>query len=183
MKKIDDNALNSRIRAYYEYRRSHPYYYKEWTTNSEVVIGCKKILDAIADHIKKIVTQIVGDRIFTIKVSQGASYFPKVPWIGLMFEGETPTDGVYPVIVFFEKGLVVGCVESLMKPQRDFSAKFGFSLEKLETSNNRLCEYADEHMSYESSFFDLNEIDFDKLNKSLQTAIEVYDRYRNTYST
>lgn len=183
---IDGNAINNSIRAYYDYRKNHPYHHKEWRTNSNVVADCKQILNTIADYVKTIVTQIIGDRSFTIKVSQGASYFPKTPWIGVMFEGETPTNGVYPVIAFYDDGFIIGCVESLMKPQRDFSAKFGFSLEtlsKLKTENDRLHEHADEHMSNESSFFDPSEVDFDKLSKSLETAIKVYDQYRNTYST
>ena len=118
------------IQKYYEYRKLHPYYYLDWRTNGENAKQCKIILHEIADALRPVVDQVVsefGKLPYSIRVSSGASYFPKNPWIAILFHGETPTDGIYPVLGFWGEdsmGFLLGCTESCQNPKPGFAEKY-----------------------------------------------------------
>ena len=120
--------FNDLLQSYYEFKKQHsPYDYREWRVGGELVKKCKSILDQIAEHIKAVLIHKVGLRggDFIVTSASGTGYYPKSPWIGIFKNGECATDGVYPVLGFYNNsdGCFIGCVESFNNPQ------FGFQRE------------------------------------------------------
>lgn len=167
--------------------KAKPYDHKEWKTNGSLADQCSKILESIKETLSDVSAEW-GMADAEIYVSKGASYFPKVPWIGILFEGEKPTDGVYPVIVFHKDGVIVACTESIANPQADFSSRCytAEEIEKRMTDDGKaILPYVDEHMVRDSitwlSYDDVEAMTADKIKMSLRLAIEERQNYRKDH--
>ena len=88
------SAMNDFVRLKKKYS---PYNYQEWKTNlsddNSPSNQCKKILGRMKEVLEIMLTNF-AEQTAKVYCCKGASYFPKVPWIGIMFEGETPN--IYP---------------------------------------------------------------------------------------
>jgi len=130
MLEFSEEKFNDALKRYYQYRDSHPYYYLDWRTNGSIAKECKSLLQPIADGLRALVTVLVSDKEnlkdFKIRISSGAAYFPRNPWIAVLFKGESPTDGIYPVFSFYDNdsGFLIGCTESIRNVQPDFSERY-----------------------------------------------------------
>lgn len=127
---FSEEAFNDALSEYYKFRKEHPYYYLDWRTNGENAYECKKRIEKIAESLRPaldaLTVAVEAPMKFALRVSSGASYFPKNPWIAILFGGETPTRGVYPVCYFYgeDEGFIIGCTESIRNPQQGFSEQF-----------------------------------------------------------
>lgn len=163
-----------------------PYNYQEWKTNltetESPANRCKRVLERLKGQIESILEKLAvkGAQVYCCK---GASYFPKIPWLGVMFEGEAPTDGVYPVLSLYADGFIIGCVESIKRPQRDFVSRC-YSFEEIEDGrkkNDAFFKSIDEHCSKKSRWFPfarLNDISAQEIESAIHSAIEDYKDYR-----
>ena len=163
-----------------------PYNYHEWRTNNSEVDSpanqCKRILERLKRLIEAILEKlaVTDAKVYCCK---GASYFPKVPWIGIMFRGEEPTDGVYPVLSLSTDGLLIGCVESIKRPQRNFASRcYSFEeINKGRKSNNPSFNSIDEHCSKKCQWFSftrLSDISAQEIESAIKGAIEDYRDYK-----
>ena len=158
MKEFDYSGLKSEIEAFYDLKKTNsPYDYKKWKISSTddncLASKTSRILTRIRDQIEILCKDFAQDNAFEVRICKGASYFPKIPWIGVFFNGERATDGVYPFMSFPDAGIVIGCVESLVEPQQDFSKEYGFPpnvIGENRKSGRAVFDYLDEHYSKKS---------------------------------
>ena len=162
------------------------YNYQEWKTNlsndNSPSNQCNKILGRLKELLEIVLENlsVQNAKVYTCK---GASYFPKVPWVGIMFEGETPTDGVYPVLSLYDDGFIVGCVESISRPQLNFSSRC-YSAEEIKNgleSGVQWFNYVDEHCSKKCQWFSferIDEITALQIEDSFRSAIKEYRDYK-----
>lgn len=167
--------------------KAKPYDHNEWKTNGSLADQCSKILESIKETLSDVSAEW-GMADAEIYVSKGAGNFPKDPWIGILFEGEKPTDGVYPVLGFYEDGLTICCVESFSQPQADFSSRCytAEEIEKRMTDDGKaILPYVDEHVVRDSmtwlSYDDVEAMTADKIKMSLRLAIEERQNYRKDH--
>ena len=178
MAEFDIAKFNELIREYYKFRSEHPYHYLDWRTNGENAKKCKNILDNLAVQLKILVGEFVADVKFDIRVSKGASYFPKSPWIGVMFEGEKAKNGVYPVFSFNEedRGFLVGCVDSIANPQPNFQ-KYCFTSDEIRKLGSPISY--DEHLAKNAKWFPAeSDVKREELSEAFRNAIEIRNQYR-----
>lgn len=104
-----DKKFNELINSYYEYKDKHPYRGAEWRANGENARACVGILTQIGEQIRQLINDenLVHGYHYEVHVSQGVGCFPRSPWVGLLFNNERPTHGVYPVFGFFNND--AGC--------------------------------------------------------------------------
>lgn len=127
---FDVSEFNRLVGAYFAYRDEHPYDSRTWKTSGDLAKGCRDVLKSIAGQLEALVARILEDEDldvgFRMHISRGAGIFPKIPSILVLFDGEKPTNGVYPEFRFLENhaGWYVACVESAMQPQGDFAQRF-----------------------------------------------------------
>lgn len=162
------------------------YNYQEWKTNlsddNSPTNQCKKILGRLKELLE-IVLENLSVQDAEVYTCKGASYFPKVPWVGIMFEGENPTDGVYPVLSLYDDGFIVGCVESISRPQLNFASRC-YSAEEIKKgrgSGAQLFRYVDEHCSKKCQWFsfdEIYEISAQQIEEAFQSAIVEYKDYK-----
>lgn len=101
-----------------------PYDYRAWTTSktreNTPAAQCRGILERMRKELKAFVS---GMRpLPNVRPSHGAAYFPRHPWIALLFgKKNKPTDGIYPALGLSEHGMIVGCVESIGRLQPQFA--------------------------------------------------------------
>lgn len=186
MATFDEKKFNDLLKSYYEFVSTHKYYYLDWRTNSSNALNCKEILNKIVSQLKNIINDndINEGKNYTIKVSSGASYFPRLPWIGVFFDNEKPTNGVYPVLGFYgdNDGFFVGCTESISNVQPNFSKKFhnkesfpeySKQWEDMGFKNNN-------HIALPFTIFKKNDwIDSYSLVNAFKSAFDIYRDYRN----
>ena len=182
MAEFDIAKFNELIREYYKFRSEHPYHYLDWKTNDENAIKCKDILGALATQLNILVSKIpIAGVKFVTHVSKGASYFPRSPWIGVMFEGEKAKNGVYPVLSFSGegKGFFVGCVDSIANPQPNFQ-KYCFTSDEIK--DNHVSEPSisyDEHLAKGAKWFPAeSDVKREDLYEAFRNAIEIRNQYR-----
>ena len=162
------------------------YNYQEWKTNlsddNSHSNQCKKILGRLKELLE-IVLENLSVQDAEVYTCKGASYFPKVPWVGIMFEGENPTDGVYPVLSLYDDGFIVGCMESISRPQLNFASRC-YSAEEIKKgrgSGAQLFRYVDEHCSKKCQWFSFERIDeltAMQIEDAFQSAIMDYKNYK-----
>lgn len=169
--------------------KNTPYDCEKWKTNSgeenSLADRCVKILESIKNTLAEVSAEWKMDGA-EIYVCKGAGYFPKVPWIGILFSGEKPTDGVYPVIGFYEDGLAIGCVESFSRPQGDFWKRCFTPTEvkkaKKSEGGGSSFRHIAVHMSSKTKWFafsDMDGITAEKLEEAVRSAVEEYHAWRN----
>ena len=182
--------FNNLLQGYYEFKKKHsPYDYREWRVGGEIVKDCKNILDQIAEHIKAVLIQKMGLRAedFTVTSASGTGYYPKSPWIGIFKNGECATDGVYPVLGFYNDsdGCFIGCVESFTNPQFGFQSEYcrndGLSdKDKRSLENTGLDN--DTHLARMPKIFEASsEISENCLIEALTSALDIHKKYREKY--
>lgn len=168
--------------AYLELRkRSGAYNYSEWRTGGKYAKECKSILDDVKSQLELILTEL-GERGFEVYCCKGASYYPKRPWIAILFAGEQPTDGVYPVLDFTDgaNGLIIGCVESVARPQYGFTEEYSCGEECLVQSNG----YIDEHFSKHSVMLSASQVEkltFEEFSGYLRNVLDECHSYRREH--
>ena len=184
--------INSLLVEYFQFKEAHsPYLGREWKTNGPLAIQCKSILDRLARELDKFIqNRNLAKETYHIRVSSGAAYYPRTPWIGVFFGGEEPTDGIYPVVSFFENnsGFYIACVESIAKPQP------GFSKELCDLRRQTLADveydrdlFEDElgdveHVAFPAAVFGRQEkISTSHLEGALINAFRLYRQYRNDH--
>lgn len=138
--------------------------------------ACVKILESIKDTLENVRAEwkLKGA---TIHISKGAGYFPKVPWIGILFKGEKPADGVYPVFWLYEDGLTIACVESFTRPQVDFPRSCDLS-----KGTDPGARHTSVHMAKGSvtwiPYDGLGKLTASSIEKAVRKAIDAYHAYR-----
>lgn len=113
--KFDGDRFNSLLSEYYQLKREHSYDSEVWRSNGECARRCKGILAGLAEQVDALIQDHrLLDEPFRVQHAKGAAFFPTNPWIGVFCDGETPTDGIYPVLDLRndEDFIFVGCVGS-----------------------------------------------------------------------
>lgn len=113
--RFEDVKFNNLLSEYYRLKRAHPYDSEVWRSNGECARRCKGILAGLAEQVDALIQDHrLLDEPFRIQHAKGAAFFPMNPWIGVFCDGETPTDGIYPVLDLRndEDFIFVGCVGS-----------------------------------------------------------------------
>ena len=183
-------TFSNLLKRYYEFKRQHsPYDYREWRVGGEVAKQCKSILDEIAEHIKVVLIQkgLLREGDFTVTSASGTGYYPKSPWIGIFKNGECATDGVYPVLGFYNDsdGCFIGCVESFTNPQFGFQSKYCLDDNLTEDEKSKLKAIGldnDSHIARMPHIFSSTcEISEDSLLQALQSALNIQIEYRRAY--
>lgn len=183
---FDIKKFNGLIRGFFELKqKTDPYYYKEWRTNGTLARECAKILDGIRQQLDFLIAaERLLERIkYSVKCCKGASWYPRVPWIGILCEGEKPMNGVYPVIAFQSKEWYVGCVESAAKQQEDFAERYNLKHRTEENLTFLRAVGLDKfkHIALMPSIFNADrEVTKEDLCKALSSAIHIYREFRNS---
>ena len=117
-KKIDAacrNVLNTK-------RTRIPYRRNEWVMGGELATRTHEALESVVPLIQQLIDSDPSYAGGKVRACRGTGYFPRWPWIGVFYPGQTATNGVYPVISFAERGdsVVVGCTESFAHPKIGF---------------------------------------------------------------
>lgn len=187
MKDFSIDEFRSAMNDFVHLKKMYPtYHFQEWKTNlsddNSPSNQCKKVLERLKDLLEIVLTDlsVQNAKVYTCK---GASYFPKVPWIGIIFEGETPTDGVYPVLSLYDDGFIVGCMESISRPQLNFASRCysDEEIEKGRESGSQLFKYIDEHCSKKCQWFSfekIQELTELQIEGAFQSAIDEYKDYK-----
>lgn len=125
MGKFDIDGFRQALEEFRSLKQKYPKYdYREWRIDKN---DRKCPASRCADVMAKVKAALEGVREewgfadATVHCSAGSGYYPDVPWIGIMFGEEKPTNGVYPALGFHRDGLIVSCTESFVNPQVDFS--------------------------------------------------------------
>ncbi len=186
---FDVSEFNRLVGAYFAYRDEHPYSVSTWKTSGELAKGCRDILKSIAVQLEALVARILEDEGldagFSMHISRGAGIFPKVPSILVLFEGERPTNGVYPEFRFLENhsGWYVACVESAKHPQGDFAQRFCRADALNEDGRNRLRDVGFKNVGHTSMPPLIVErgkdVDEDCLVGGLRRAIGIWRAFRH----
>ena len=183
------NDFNKLLQQYYEFKKQHPYDYREWRTNGETAQKCKDILEKLASYIHSFLVQngILCEGDFSVESASGSGYYPKSPWIGIFKNGECATDGVYPVLGFYKdsEGCFIGCVESFTNPQFAFQNEYcsndGCSQDEEELLK-KTGLYDDNHLARMPKVFKASsEISDDCLMGALKSALEIHEKYRGKH--
>lgn len=186
MKSFDIKKFNECLRAFYQLKReSEPYDYRAWGTNATLTKNVKEHLGQLKEQIEGLFEKygFLGDKQFTVHVANGSGWYPRIPWIGVLVDGEKPRDGVYPVVSFRADYWHIGCIESFAKPQGDFSERYNLSLRREERGIlSRLRKYGlekDEHLALMPHFFEVNqEITEKELKEAFEAACNIYLTFR-----
>lgn len=165
-----------------------PYDRETWKTNSSEEDGPARKCIAILESVKGFLADVSAEWGMDgakIHVSKGAGYFPKVPWIGILFKNEKPTDGVYPALGFYEDGFIVSCTASFARPQSQFLKRCYTKEEiKLLKADNgeSISEYVNIRTAKDSitwfAYRDDAKLTEDRIKEALRKAIDVYHGYR-----
>lgn len=185
---FDVSEFNRLVGAYFAYRDKHPYSVGTWKTGGELAKGCRDILKSIAVQLEALVARILEDEGldagFSMHVSRGAGIFPKVPSILVLFDGERPTNGVYPEFRFLgnHAGWYVACVESVKHPQGDFAQRFCRADALDEDGRNRLRDVGFRNFGHTSMpplvMERGKDVDEDCLVEGLRRAIGIWRAFR-----
>lgn len=192
MKQFDIQTFKSKVREFKELKAKHtPYNGEEWRTNSteedKPARACVKILESIKDTLENVRAEwkLKGA---TIHISKGAGYFPKVPWIGILFEGEKPTEGVYPAFGFYEDGFIVSCTASFARPQPEFQ-KLCYTKDEIKCAKADNGESISEYVNIRTAKDSVTWFPYDALakmtassiKKAVRKAIDVHGKYRKLH--
>lgn len=185
---FDASEFNRLLGAYFAYRDEHPYDSRTWKTSGELAKGCRDVLKSIADQLEALVARILEDEGldvgFRMHISRGAGIFPKIPSILVLFDGEKPTNGVYPEFRFLENhaGWYVACVESARHPQGDFAQRFCRTDALDEDVRNRLRDMGFKNVGHTSMpplIIDRGkDVDEDRLVDGMRRAIGIWRAFR-----
>lgn len=181
MNPFDLQTFKEALRKFKDLKAKHKTYNGyEWKTNSTDENAPARKCAEILDSIKKTLADVSAEwglKGAKIHISKGAGYFPKVPWIGILFEGEKPADGVYPVFWLYEDGLTIACVESFTRPQVDFPR-----LCDLSKDTDPCARHTSIHMAKGSvtwiPYDALVKLTVSSIEKAVRKAIDVYHAYR-----
>ncbi len=184
MMKFNIDEFKITLLEFKKLKEEHPYRRCEWATNGGLAKTCLDIMNKLRDAL----ASMLGDmHVEGAKVlySRGAGFFPRNPWLGVIFDGEAFTDGVYPVITLYEDGLIVACVESIARPQGDFQRDYCFSSAEIREGRKRgvdpVTTHVDEHTSRSArwhSFNKLDELSERWVKEAFATTIDEYERFR-----
>lgn len=185
MRKFDIKIINTKVREYFDLKQKNiPYKRSKWSVNDALAMKCKSILDAIAEQIEILIKEEILLDEFEVKVSEGVGYYPNSPWIAVLYKGETPSCGVYPVLGFYVENWYIGCVDSWQNPQKGFSQKFHyekrkrFSQDELKVFDSSRIKYP-AHVALMPRIFSWRDnISKKTLIKALKNAINIYLDYK-----
>src|SRR5690606_18676676 len=84
-----------------------------WTTRDPRVIAVRKSLAILRDWLQSHFGSFCG-RQFEVKESEGAGWFPRVPWVCVLPPKQSVSSGVYFALCFSRNGLgaIAGFAES-----------------------------------------------------------------------
>lgn len=175
MKQFDIEKFKKALQQFTELKAKHtPYNGEEWKTNSSKKDNpageCVEILEAIKKTLADVSAEW-GMADAEIYVSKGAGYFPKVPWIGILFKGERPTDGVYPALGFYEDGFIVSCTASFSRPQPEFQ-KLCYKRGEIKLLKADNGESISEYVNVRTAKDSVTWFPYDALAKTSASAIE-----------
>lgn len=184
MMKFNIDEFKRSLLEFKKLKEEHPYRRCEWATNDGLAKRCLDVMNKLRDSL----ASMLGDmHVEGAKVlySRGAGFFPRNPWLGVIFDGEAFTDGVYPVITLYEDGLIIACVESIARPQGDFQRDYCFSSAEIGVGRKRgvdpVTTHVDEHTSRNArwhSFNKLDELSERWVKEAFATAIDEYECFR-----
>lgn len=187
MKEFNIRRFKDALLRFKALKAEHPSYnYKEWKMDSTdmecLARRCTEILEDIKATLADVRVEW-GMADVNIYVCRGAGYFPKIPWIGLLFRGEKPTDGVYPALGLYEGGMAVGCVESFSRPQGDFWKRCFTpqEIDDAQKASSPSAQYATVYMSRSTrwlAFADMDALTAEDVEKAVRGAIDEYRAWR-----
>ena len=185
---FDFEEFKKAIEDYYSFRKEcGEYDSRSWKIDSSnkncLASRCSEKLKSIGRQIENLCKKLNRGN-FQVRPCRGASIYPRNPWIGIFFNNEKATDGVYPFLSLCEDGLVVGCVESLMEPQESFSSNFGFTQNAItegRDENDALYKHVDVHYSRETRLIPASGFSETDIEKAFATAIDVYEAYNKQF--
>ena len=186
MKKFEINEFKRLLNEYFALKQcTEPYNYREWFTDGENAVRCKKILRLMCDQLKNLIEDhgLSSGLSYNVDFSKGAGRFPRAPWLAVLFGKETAKNGVYPVVGLQSTSWYVGCVDSFENPQGDFSCRYNFNLQKTDAEIRALKEAGMKNISHvalmPSIFKKEHDITENELVDALRKAIGIYCEFRN----
>jgi len=110
--------INEAFRAICEFCKDYDDAGDAWRKDSPRCLEVRRNLAKLNDWLRAYFSAYEG-RSLTVKSSDGATNFPKVPWICILPEGQEVNDGVYVSICFDRhgRGAVAGFAESATNPK------------------------------------------------------------------
>lgn len=180
---FDINEFNNLLQRYCELKRAHtPYICYDWVTDGKLVEECLRILMPMGELVNIFLEKYVKDgHSFVVRISRGCRYFPKYPWIAVLFNDEKPSQGVYPHISLRETCWYVGCCDSKWKPQGDFSKRYYWDVKKrIDCSILRKNGIRNEtHLALLPQIFQYGEnVSVEMLRNAFELAITTYSDFR-----
>lgn len=179
---FDFGKFKEALSEFYSLKEKHtPYYYREWTTSSDKADSptakCKVILEKLAKQIELLTKSFPGtlDKRPEPHPCRGATYFPRHPWVSILFRNEKQTDGLYPALGLSEYGMIVACGESERRPQPQFD-KIRLTGENIaDEGDDVLRSLLTEHLSKNFGWFPKNKpLDKAKFVESWRKAVDDY---------
>lgn len=187
MKQFDIKAFNDALQAFYKLKlASEPYDYRAWGTNATLTKSVKEYLGKLKVQIEGLFEKycFLDGKTFKVHVANGSGWYPRIPWIGILVDGETPRDGVYPVMSFRADHWHIGCVESVANPQGDFSERYNLAFRRRECRAEalELEKYGlskDNHLALMPHFFEVyKEVTELDLKEAFEVACNIYLEFR-----
>lgn len=186
MKRFDIKAFNDGLKAFYQLKlESEPYDYRAWGTNATLTKDVKQYLGKLKEQIEALFEKygFLEGKQFKVHVANGAGWYPRIPWIGVLVDGEKPRNGVYPVVSFRVDHWHIGCIESFAKPQGDFSERYNLSRRRegcVNTLKLKECRLdKDEHLALMPHFFNVDqEVTELELKEAFEAACDIYLAFR-----
>lgn len=186
MKRFDVKAFNDALQAFYKLKlASEPYDYHAWGTNATLTKSVKAHLSKLKVQIECLFEKycFLDGKTFKVYVANGSGWYPRIPWIGILVDGETPRDGVYPVMSFRADHWHIGCIESVANPQGDFSERYNLALRReCRVDALKLEKYGlnkDNHLALMPHIFEVyKEVTELDLKDAFEVACNIYLEFR-----
>lgn len=192
MGKFDIDGFRRALGEFRSLKQERPEYdYREWRIDkgdakcpasrcAEIMAKVKAALEGVRDEWE------FSEAI--VHCSAGSGYYPDVPWIGIMFGDEKPTNGVYPAFGFYADGFIVSCTASFARPQTQF-LKLCYTKEEIKRlkadNGDPISEYVNRRMAKDSitwfAYRDDAKLTEERIKAAVRKAIDVHHDYRKSY--
>lgn len=186
VKAFDVKAFNEALQTFYKLKlASEPYDYHAWGTNATLTKSVKAQLSKLKVQIECLFEKycFLDGKTFKVHVANGSGWYPRIPWIGILVDGESPREGVYPVMSFRADHWHIGCIESVANPQGDFSERYNLALRReCRIDALQLEKYGlnkDNHLALMPHIFEVDqEITELELKEAFEKACNIYLTFR-----